>query len=133
MCNPLKKTSSPRKNVNVFFFNHIPLPTPRKYFNRHCKISITRTNPPPHSKNLNSLEYVNSYSIPPIIFFPIIFLCFVLQFSKRIPYLFIFLGGGVEPPDPPPLYTPLYIVHKILYHATAVCKLRCIEVIFVIK
>ena len=61
MCNPLKKTSSPRKNVNVFFFNHIPLPTPRKYFNRHCKISITRTNPP-HSKNLNSLEYVNSYS-----------------------------------------------------------------------
>ena len=46
-------------------------------------------------------------------------------------------GGGVEPPLKyalaSPLCTPLYIVNKIKYHATAVCKLRCIEVIFVIK
>ena len=32
MCNPLKKTSSPRKNVNVIFFNHIPLPHSTKVF-----------------------------------------------------------------------------------------------------
>ena len=65
------------------------------------------------------------------------FLCYGLQFSKRISelLLFFFWGGeGVEPPDPsPPLYTPLYIVHKIKYYATAVCKLRCIEVMFVMK
>ena len=68
------------------------------------------------------------------------FLCFGLQFSKRISELFSFFWGGggegVEPPDPsppPPLYTPLYIVHKIKYYATAVCKLRCIEVMFVMK
>ena len=93
--------------------------------------------PSPHSKYLNSLEYVNRYSIPPIIFFPLSFYVLTFNFQKEYLNYFIFFVGGVESPDPspppPPLYTPLYIVHKIKYHATAVCKLRCIEVIFVIK
>ena len=37
MCNPLKE---PYVNVNFISINP---PPPRKYFNRHCKISITRT------------------------------------------------------------------------------------------
>ena len=57
---------------------------------------------------------------------------FCLKFLP-LNYFFGGAGGGVEPPDASPLYMPLYIVHKIQYHATAVCKLRCIEVMFVIK
>ena len=55
---------------------------------------------------------------------------FCLQFSKEYLNNFFPGGMGVELPDPSP---PLYIVHKIQYHATAVSKLRCIEVMFVIK
>ena len=59
---------------------------------------------------------------------------FPLQFSKE--YLNYFFGGqgGVEPLDPSPLiYALVYSAQKKQYHATAVCKLRCTEVMFVIK
>ena len=52
---------------------------------------------------------------------------FCLQFLKEY-------QGGVEPLDPSPLiYALVYSAQKKQYHATAVCKLRCTEVMFVIK
>ena len=61
---------------------------------------------------------------------------FCLQFSKE--YLNYFFrgaggGGGVEPLDPSPLIYALVYSAQKQYHATAVCKLRCIEIMFVIK
>ena len=41
---PWKKPQAPEKMSTYFFLTTSPSPTPRKYFNRHCKISITRTN-----------------------------------------------------------------------------------------
>ena len=51
-------------------------------------------------------------------------------FKKNISIIIL---GGFEPPDPSPLIYALVYSEQKKYHATAVCKLRCIEVIFVIK
>ena len=60
---------------------------------------------------------------------------FCLQYSKEyLNYFFGGQGGGVEPLDPSPLiYALVYSAQKNQYHVTAVCKLRCTEVMFVIK
>ena len=91
---------SPRKNINVNFFSTTPLNPPlheniliataRSQSLELINLNSSRNNLnltlpeknvnlsprhkfsiPPHSKNFNSLEYVNRYSIPPIIFFPL--------------------------------------------------------------
>ena len=62
---------------------------------------------------------------------------FCLQFSKEyLNYFFRGAGGGehaLEPLDPSPLIYALVYNAQKQYHATAVCKLRCIEIMFVIK
>ena len=60
---------------------------------------------------------------------------FCSSIFKRISKLFFSGGRGGEPPDPSPSYIRPCIcsAQNKLYHATAVCNLRCIEVISVIK
>ena len=60
---------------------------------------------------------------------------FCLQFSKEyLNYFFGGQGGGLNLLTPPPLiYALVYSAQKKQYHVTAVCKLRCTEVMFVIK
>ena len=60
MCNPLKKTSIPEKMSTYFFSTTSPSPTPRKYFYATARSQSLELIPP--ILNLNSLEYVNSYS-----------------------------------------------------------------------